>query len=354
MVLSTAILWGLGWRLARARTHFSAFIGEFQFGLAIFLIGFFLDANWGRKSLVLIPAALSFFPLALLGISVSNGSEQTSWLASPNKRFWLGFLFLSIGLILALGLLVSVAVSPSVVDFLLSLLARAGLWILDMIGNLLHLLASLFPPPKPGSLPPALQMAPGKAVREHAFELFSESTREVMRFIWGAGFFTLIMVALWRICADIFEWLRRKLGGMEGAEVETLPGAFREDLLELLKRILLLFRIKWPWRGRKKSLSLLAETEFVRRVYRQLLQWAATRGCARHLSQTPMEYLQNLLQWLPEGQSDLTFITHQYVRARYSLEVPTEKEVGHLETSWVRLKRVRFKKGARRIPKDRR
>jgi hypothetical protein len=354
MVVSSAILWGLGWRLAYGRIHFATLITEFQFGLAIFLIVFFVHAQGDWKSSALVPAALIFFSLALLGMSVSHAREQNSWLSGPYKGLWFGFLLFSIALILTLGLLISVAVNPSLLDFILSLLAKAGQFILEMIQKFFTFLNSFFPPPKPAGLPPSLRMPQISRPPEEIFWVFSDSVREVIRFIWGMGCLTLILVALWRIAGQVFNWLRRKLSGLEGAEVEPLPGAFREDFWHLLRKIFLALRIKWPFRGGRKSPPLLSEIESVRRIYRQLLKWAAAKGCGRHISQTPLEYLQTLLQWLPEGRWDFTFITHQYVRARYSLLVPTEKELEQVGRSWQQLKQMRSKPAAKRTFKNRR
>jgi len=354
MIVSSAILWGLGWRLAYVRIHFATLITEFQFGLAVFLIVFFVQAQADWKSSALVPAALIFFSLALLGMSVSLAREQTSWLSGPYKGLWFGLLLFSIGLILALGLLISVAVNPPLLDFILSLLAKAGQFILEMIQKFFAFLSSLFPPPQPAGLPPSLRMPQISRPPEAPFMLFSDSVREIMRFIWGMGCLTLILVALWRIAGQVFNWLRRKLSGLEGAEVEQLSGAFREDLWHLLRRIFLALRMKWPLRGGEKLPPLLSEIESVRRIYRQLLKWAAAQGCPRHASQTPWEYLQMLLQWLPEGRWNFTFITHQYVRARYGLAVPTENELEQLGRSWQQLKKIRSKRAAKKTLKNRR
>jgi hypothetical protein len=338
MVMSSAVLWGLGWRLAYLRIQFSTVVREFQFGLVIFLAAFFIQGQLGMQTPALVPAALVFFFLSLAGISLTHSREHTSWLPGPHKGFWFGFLLLSIGFILSLGFLISMGVTPSLISFILSALAQAGQILLDLVHKLLMLLSNLFPLPKPADPPPSLRMPQIKGPSEAPLVLFSDSVREVLRFIWSMGCLALILVALWRICGQIFGWLRRKLGGLEEAEVEPMPGAFREDLLNWLRWIILAFGFKWPFRRGAKSHLSLSEAESVRRIYRQLLKWAAKKGCVRHASQTPMEYLQNLLQWLPEGRWDLTFITLHYVRARYGLWPPAQRDLEQLGRSWHQLK----------------
>ncbi len=352
VVVSSAILWGFGWRLAYVRIQFTTLISEFQFGLAILLIVFFLSAQLAMKAAALIPVTLTFFLLALSGISIAHASERDSWFSGQYKGHWFGFLLLSIGLILAFGLLISLAINPSLVQFLLSLLAQAGQFILKMIEKAFLFLSSLFPPPKPVDLPSPVRTAQMNKMAEAPFVIFSDSTREVIRFLWGMLCLSLILIAVWRISSQIFHRFRRKLSGMQGVEAEPLPGAFRDDLLNLLRKIFLAFRIKWPFRQRKKSELVLPETEFVRRIYRQLLSWAAAKGHSRNLAQTPHEYLGTLLEWLPESRRDLTFITERYVQVRYSLSVPAESGLEELRQCWQRIKQIRSKKISKKMTGD--
>ena len=62
-----------------------------------------------------------------------------------------------------------------------------------------------------------------------------------------------MLLALWRISSSIFGWLRRRLSSMAGAEFEPMPGAFKTDFRNWLKRIVLrLLGIRLPFRSRKK------------------------------------------------------------------------------------------------------
>lgn len=170
-----------------------------------------------------------------------------------------------------------------------------------------------------------------------------EALRSGLRLGWSVLFFGLILVALWRVSSQIFGWLHRKLTPAE-AEVEPLPGAFRADLLGLLKRIMLkLLGFRLPFWRRKKLEHLSAETASIRQIYRQLLRWAASSGWPRHLSQTPHEYLHTLENLLPVAQQELRFITEQYVSVRYSPRSPTEKELYQFRRSWYQLRQNRLK-----------
>jgi hypothetical protein len=347
-VLSSAVFWGFGWRLAAVKIRFSTLVSEFQFGLAILLTLFFLNAQWELSTATLIPLTLAFFFFALGGIAVSHASERESWVWGHSRHRWFAFLLLTIGFILGTGWLISAVVNPSLIEFILSLLAMAGQWIWAWIVKFFIFLGELIPPPKPAELPPAARLPQMKGPAETPFILFSDSVREVIRFIWGAGVISLLLIALWRISSQIFEWFRRKMGGMGDAEVEPLPGAFREDLLNFLKKLLRIFGVRWPFGRRSRAMPLLPGAEVVRKTYRQLSVWAAKKGHARNPAQTPYEFLQRLTLWLPERRGDLTSITEQYVRTRYGLSAPTERGLEELRQSWQRVRQTRLKKHMKR------
>jgi hypothetical protein len=348
-VISSAVLWGFGWRLASAKIHFSTLVAEFQFGLVLLLVFFLMDSLWGTNSASLIPLTLAFFLAALSGIAISHALERESWLTGPVRNGWLGFLFFSIALILGAGWLIGRVMNPPLVELLISFLAQLGQWLLGILREIFLFLANLFPLPKAADLPSPTPLPQMKRPDEFPFQIFSDRMREVIRFIWAMMWAFLVLLALWRLSSQFLDWLRRKWGGGQGVEVEPLPGAFREDLLNFLKRLFLALGFKWPFRKRKKTESLLPEAELVRKMYRQLLAWAASRGHARNLAQTPYEYLQGLVAWLPECGGDFTFITEKYVCTRYSLATPTERGLEELRRRWERVRQTRVKKSSKKI-----
>ena len=58
------------------------------------------------------------------------------------------------------------------------------------------------------------------------------------------------------------------------------------------------------------------------------------------------EYLHTLEDLVPIAQPELHFITEQYVSARYSPSLPTEKELYQLRQSWYQVRRNRLKEPA--------
>ncbi len=348
--MSGTILWAFGWRLGSAQVRFAAILGEFQFGLTILFITFFARSQLGMDSGAMLGFSLAFFLLALGGISLSHAAEQESWLAVPARGRWMGLLLLSIGIIFIFGLLANLLLTPSSIESLFSLLAAGGQWALGILKKFFLFLMGLFPPSKPGSLPSPAQSGQMKNFSEAPFVLFSDSTREVIRFFWAIMCISLVVVALWRASSQILEWLRRRLTGMEEAETESLPGAFREDLLNLLARIFRALKIKWPFRKKKPGPGT-KESDFARSIYRQILAWAAAGGHGRKRSQTALEYLATLWECLPENREDLTLITDQYVRARYGPALPREAESEPLKASWLRVRQNHSRLRKRKLRK---
>lgn len=332
ILLSTGVIWWLGRRLSYLKVNFGALVSEFQFGLFILVIAFFVVSQLGVDLANSVSIALTFFLFALVGISIAHALEGTSWLSGLNQGHWSGLLLISIGLVLILGLLISSVVTPELLQLFLSAIK----WALRLIMKVIAFLASLFPEPEPAELPPVMPVLP-EARSPEEFKLWTmpEAVRSGLRIGWTVMVVGILLFTLWRISSDIFGWLRRRLASMTGAEFEPLPGALRTDFLGLLKRIFYrLLGLRLPFRLGARSGSVLPEIASVRQIYRQLLHWAAAGGYPRNISQTPNEYFYTLANLLPEVQGELDFITQQYVRTRYGALLPNEGELQQLDKTW--------------------
>ena len=345
ILLSTSILWWLGWRLASRVRNFPAMVNEFQFGL-IMLILTFLVASVLKASLDNpVPVALTFFLLALLGISVAHALEGTGWLSGLYQGHWAGLLLVTFSVILILGLLITSVVTPDLLQ-----LFWAGIkWVLGVLWSLITkvmvFLANLFPEREPVELPPVPSTPAMEPTLEVRLPTMSDAVHNGLRIGWTVLVGGVLLFLLWRICSNIFGWLRRKLVSMAGAEFEPLPGAFKADFLSLLKRIFVrLLRLKLPFRLRGKKAAFPPEVASVRQIYRQLLRWAAAGGYPRHVSQTPNEYCYTLVGLLPEAREDLDLVTQQYIRARYGALLSTGDELNDLSQAWHRVKQTRLKR----------
>ena len=352
ILVSTGVIWWLSRRLASRVANFPVMVSEFQFGLFILVIAFFVTSQLRVELTNPVPVALAFFLFALLGTSVAHALEGTSWLSGLYQGHWSGLLLVSIGVILLLGLLITWVVTPDLLHLLWAAIKWAWGLIWGLIMKVVAFLASLFPQSEPAELPPM----PGMPATEPdgGFRLtMPEWLRSGLRLSWTILMAGFILLTMWRISSDIFRWLRRKLASMAGAEFEPMPGAFKADLLSLLKRILFkLLGLRLPFHLRQKEMVLPPEVASVRQIYRQLLRWAAAAGYPRRVSQTPHEYYCTLAGLLPEASKELNLVTQQYVRARYGAFLSARDELNELSQVWHRVKQTRLKRAATGLAHD--
>lgn len=332
ILIGTAILWWLGRRLAYAKADFATTIAESQFGLIILVIVFFVAYEAELDQSSSLPLALAFFSLALFGIAVSH-DQNSGWLGSWRKGPWPGILLVSIGMILVLGLLISVIVTPDLIQLLLNALK----WIWSVIEHIMTWIASLVPPSSPSDVP-SMPALPAAGPDESQGIALPEWLRPGLSLGWEIIVAGFVLVAIWRIASQIFGWMRRQTSGL-GGEVESLRGAFKKDLLDFFKNILSkIFRFKFK-SGEKGLKNIPPEIASVRQLYRELLHWAARAGFPRQKSQTPEEFRLVIESAASENHDDLSFITRQYMNSRYGDVLPSEAELNRLKQKWSELKK---------------
>ncbi|MDP2931359.1 MAG: hypothetical protein Q8O05_02530, partial [Chloroflexota bacterium] len=160
LLIATAVLWWLGRRLAYQRVSFAAAASEFQFGLVMLLIVFFVNAQL-NLNVNSIPVALAFFLFALSGMSIGHATEGGGWLSGLYRGHWSGLLLASIGAVIVFGLIISVLVTPDLLQVLLNALKWAVGIVWGAFVKLMLWLASLIPEPKPVPLPASPPMPGG-------------------------------------------------------------------------------------------------------------------------------------------------------------------------------------------------
>ncbi len=346
ILLSTGIIWWLSQRVASRDVSFPMMLKKFQFGLIMLVLTFFTGSRLDAIPDYPVSEALIFFLFALSGISMAHAFENTSWFSGQNRWPWPGLLLVSISLILLMGFLVTLLATPE----LLQLLWAAFKWVWGLICGLIlkaiEFLAGLFPQSEPGKLPPMLDTSQLKPAQGKPLYI-PKWLRSSLLFTISVFCIGMVLLALWRIISDVFYRLRRKLSDMADAEFEPMTGAFKADLLNVLKLLLSrLVKFIFFFRLRHKEGSVSPEVASVRRIYRQLLRWTAGCGYPRHISQTPYEYCRTLESLLPDTSKDLNFITKQYVRARYGVLLPVEDTLYILSQAWHRIKQTRLKRAS--------
>jgi hypothetical protein len=342
VLISSLVLWWFGRRLAYTKADFSAALTEFQFGLGILVIVFFTAYQLNLDQSSSIPVALIFFALALIGISISHAQDSNIWPKSWQPGNWSTMLAVSIILILVLGLIISIVVTPD----LLKLFLKALAWVWGLIDKLISFIANLFPQDSQDIEP--LPTFPGSAGPDETGGIrFPEWLAQGLRLGWSILAVGIILFAVYRVTSQIFSWMRRRSRNA-GGEVESLKGAFKLDFLNWLKRILFkIFRIRFNSNAKNTPLNIPPETASVRQLYSQFLRWAGEKGYPRHKSQTPNEFQNVFSDLIPENQEHLDYITRNYVNARYGSVLPTEIELNRLKQIWQDLKKTGLKKPAK-------
>ncbi len=357
ILISTVVLWWLGRRLAYLKPEFSRVVTEFQFGLIILVLAFFTAYELKLDQSSSTPAALIFFTTGLLGVAISH-SRDNSWLGSWGKGNWPVITLVTIGIILLLGLLISLIFTPDLVQIILKGLR----WIWEQIQRLIEFILSLFPQQN-GAVPaPEIPALPTPGPEQSQVFQLPEWLQPSFTLVYEIVVGGFLLFAFWKICSQLLGWMKRRMSGA-GGETESLKGAFKQDLLNFFKKIIsFIFRIRFDSRKDKPE-NLPPEIASVRQLYRQLLKWAGQKGFPRQESQTPEEYGCALGGAVRENQSeldsitradldaitraDLDSITQQYVRTRYGGEAPSEAKLEELRQKWHNLRKTDLKR-----PKD--
>ncbi|MCK9357401.1 MAG: hypothetical protein M0R22_09715, partial [Dehalococcoidia bacterium] len=289
LLLGSGVAWYLGGRVTADRPTHARFLADFQFGLVMLfaatLVAHGLEISPGHPVLL----ALAFFSLSLSGIALTRSRQEGTRATAPGNRQFAGSLVSLIGIVSFLGLLAGIAITPDLVGVLVA----AGRFILYVILAILAFLISLLPDPdlSGGALPEPPAMSSDQAVLEFFSNLpLPAVVRRVMRMTVSAVFLGMMLVALWRICSAMLEWLRHR-GNAAGVEVEKLDSGLLADLVAWLH-----------WLARQPANLVHRTTVFFGRwigtarvvtwatVYADMLLWAGRKLRPRVASESAHEY----------------------------------------------------------------
>jgi hypothetical protein len=348
ILVCSVLLWWLGGRLFHLRLDFSTLLTEFQFGVALLLVLFFFETQWDLNLPGLVPITMAFFVFSFLGTAITHAREGAGWLSGPFRSRWMSLLIFTILSILIGGMIIVALVKPDILRLILSLLTMVWNFFWDILFRIISFLANLFSSHEPMDLPAMPSMPPVPAEPPVWTKLFRipDWVRRVGSMVMVTIWMILILAALWSVSSQILHWLRQRLEGMSEVEVEPMSGAFFDDLLHLLKGLLLLasrfFRfLSQPFRHKRRVHAASPEISSIRAIYRRMMDWAASAGCPRNVAQTPYEYLRVLAQWLPEAGEDFAFITNHYVLVRYGDCFPSHGTLDQVKTTWEKLRQAK-------------
>ncbi len=334
MFIMSLLIWPLGYRLARIRIGFVISLAEFQCGLFIILVTYMINAQISASFLNSPFIALIFVALAIFAMAVSHAEQASSWLGGRHATFWMSVLILTIGLIALVGVFAGAFATHDFLDLLLTPL-RWAWWAFSQFMLFLAehtLMENVLNPLDWGA---GNQSAENPDVIWQSFG-YPEWVRDTLRVAIGIVWLVFIVFALWSISSLIFHWLRSHFISRSSAEVESLHGAFWDDVRALLGYIRRwLAGLFHPGAGER----LAPEAASVRHIYRELLSWGASKGVRRYPEQTPYEYLRTLSEAVPLASGDLQLITDHYVNTRYGLLPPGSDDLANLRATWQRVKR---------------
>lgn len=279
---AAAAAWVCGLRTAAKPIDLERVLGEFQLGLMLFFIVLFCAAQWDLALTLISPTLVLFFLFFLGGAAITQGLGRGGWLHSGFRGPWVAVVAGHAVLVLGAGAALAAAVTPEALALVLAGVKAVWDAVTGLIAALIAFLVRFLPQPDMGAHPPLGGGAGAAPETGSVPDLLRipDLIRSIAQFLVGAFWVGLFALSLWRIAGEVAAWLRRQAAGTDGAEIEVIPGALRQDLLRALRWL----RVRLSrWWGRLRG-ALGAppvagpsppEIAAVRRTYRQLLRWAA-------------------------------------------------------------------------------
>lgn len=307
----------------------------------------------GLSNLVLIFFATGMAALALSSLETTRGSTAGKGEGQiAIDRYWLISVASVIVVLLAVGLLLSILLTPDVV-------ARMLAWtsgVMDVLGKLLYYVLLVFAYLIFALLQPLidfLQGQVGKKNDDQQLQLpdYKEQLQEIQRGTATlppelGGLLRWLGLALFIVVVGlVFALALRRLQKRKDASIdETRESILTRDLLSRQLRDLLRNRLG-RWRGRAAEalspfLSLDGEPETrrqIRQIYQSFLAAMSVRGRQRARGQTPAEYERALQDDVAQEQAALAELTGGYVQARYAARPPQQGRAEAVRQAWQRL-----------------
>ncbi|NNK85417.1 MAG: DUF4129 domain-containing protein [Desulfobacterales bacterium] len=343
--LCSSIIWYLGFRLAMAHIDFVFCVKEFQFGFSILLIAFFIEFIVTAVNISFAPVALEFFFFALMAMSLAHAREGKGWLAGNDSLQWFGLVLISTAFVIFAGVLVGMIINPEIMTAVYKIWMYVWQFILQILGFIFGLLPDAEPLTAPIVDIPIPDM---KESYQHRPPTML-TARRIVGYIITAFWITLFLLAIKTLSSQIIQWLQKKMNSIDGVEVEPMHGAFWADMMRLMRYIFNKFNTIYNHiinrlrvllgMGRDKT-----ESFSIRLIYASIIKKASAEGFIRRISQTPYDYLAELIKWRPYLQDEISFITRQYVSVRYSRCTPNKHVINRVRENWLRIKRSRLKK----------
>lgn len=343
-------LWVMGWWQVKTQIDLKRLFVEFQFGFGALLIVFLLEPYLKIHVMNSFLIVCGFFILALCGLVISKMIEnhESGIGISGNTR--LIYSVFSVVSIFCLAGIIFLAVNPKLIELFFSLVA----YIKAQFLYFMDFLVRLFPHKMQTVSIAGWLQEEAEVVND--ISISTRYMRGVWRLIYVAVFGGLCLSVLWHMSRMFLGFLNRKYTSGTQINHESLPGAFKADLIRAFRQFyqhltklsikIIRFIYKFIF-----SYCFFSGPDSIRKIYLKMLKWSSKKGFKRQNYQTQYEHINQLIYKFPQTRSSLLYLTGLYTKQRYGNIGPSTQEEDQMRYVWRGLKKIKLrtkKKGAKK------
>ncbi len=349
-IVTVVTVWFAGLRMSLRPIGHGTVAAHFKAGLILFILVLYLAAI--RPQPDLTGSIFVFFFAGLLSVSIARIETVTSGNRGAMDRYWLLTVIVAILLVFLLALVImnSIEAARAAGQVLTGILVVIAQFIGDVItliltpfGYLAYLLILLIQRLTGGAGEKAAPLKPGAELDPRLSLLQPGEMPPWLDLLLRAGaVIALVVISVWLISNALSRrrgldengaaGTRESIGGLGNLWSDL--GGFLQGLWDRL-----------AGRARKQIAAVLtrpgadeAAVLSVRQAYARLLRLAARLGTPRPTDRTPLEFLPQLQQALPESGADVAALTDTYNRARYG-DAALPADLDEARSAWERIRR---------------
>jgi hypothetical protein len=332
--------WWRGLTLAQASFDFDGVGFRFRFGVLMVALLALINTWVGQIEMNGLLTAFFFFGLLAVALARQEdlGRSEAN-VALPLKGPWLGILTGTVVLVLGLGALLALLLTPQGIRFFFDLLRPLEplvvvilyalllliSFVVELVFNLVAGLLQRLINPNAGPQPLILLQRPPPGILQQPNELnalaaFFDPLRIVCALTLLGGVLLLMAMSLNNI--------QRRARKRGNESRESVPVSIDLNPLRRLR----------AWLRKPEWVADDSDVASIRRIYANLVRLAARRGFPRRDAETPYEFMRDLRETLPGATAEERAITDAYVRVHYGEHTPAADEVAKVKEAWKRIR----------------
>jgi hypothetical protein len=338
LFVGSAGAWYFGQRLVFREPEYGRLLADFQFGLVMLLVAFLVGYGFGVEAGHPLLLTIAFFGLGLSAVATARSAGDNNGTEGLSRGQLSGAVLGLIAAVFFTALLVAAIVRPETIDAVLAGIRYVG----GLIVRLIAWMASWIPTPDyaTGDTPAPATGDDSGLIEWYRSLPLPAILRRTMFVIWTTVVLGVLIAALWRVCQQVLEWLRRRRTTAPGAVVESTGRGLWSDIRALASWLLRVGK-RLVARLRTRLIHGDAPDRTAGSVYLALVRWAGKKLVRREPWQSPYEYLASLLPLVPAAADDLSFVTDGYVDERYGGHTAGETAIAELAAAAARIRRAR-------------